>query len=65
MINEEATARVDALLRTMTTETLQDLRAALLADKAREQNPVTDAFCDGRIALIDEILKERRTLHSG
>lgn len=36
------------------------MREAFEADKVRESDdPESVAFCDGRIAIIDEILKER------
>lgn len=55
-------SEIDArdLYRRFSTERLTIMREAFEADKVRESDdPESVAFCDGRIAIIDEILKER------
>jgi hypothetical protein len=53
-----------ALYRGMSTRELRQLHAAFVADKQSAQmhqgNEQTIAFCDCRLALIDEVLKTRK-----
>ncbi len=53
-------ANVKMFYKTLTTAHLKSLREAFATDKRIEaDNPLTTAFCDGRIAVIDELLRER------
>ena len=45
--------------RAMTTLWLMDLRRAFLADRAASVSAATQAFCTGRITVIDAVLQER------
>jgi hypothetical protein len=54
-------ADVIALYRTWTTDQLLRLRRAFAADqRQRGVTLATIAFCEGRLAIIDAILTERR-----
>ena len=47
-----------ALYASMTTRELRTLRAAFVLDRQRG-HASTVAFCDGRIALLDDVLRTR------
>ncbi len=44
------------LYRSLRSEALRELRQAFVRDR---DNGADAAFCDGRIALLDRVLKER------
>ena len=49
-----------AFFRTMSDRQLNDYRAALLEDKQAASTVAVIMFVNGRVALIDEVLEERR-----
>lgn len=61
MTTTQPTSETRALYESMSTEDLQRLQAAFEADmKAPAPSRHTIAFGAGRIALIEEVLAERR-----
>lgn len=59
---EDDSARILELYRTMPTNELRRLRTAFLLDREGHSNSDTIAFCDGRLALLDQVLREREVL---
>ena len=51
---------VRTLYQAMTTHALESLRAAFVLDRRHSRPPDRlSTFCDGRLALIDAVLRER------
>jgi len=48
-----------AVYREFSTAALLDLRIAFILDRAAATRPETQAFCVGRLAVIDAVLHER------
>ena len=52
--------RLTDVYRAMTTAWLMELRRAFVADRAAPSaSAATQAFCTGRLAIIDVVLQER------
>jgi hypothetical protein len=56
---EDDSDRLLELYRSMRTPELHLLQAAFLLDLQELTNPESIAFCDRRVALIDQVLHER------
>lgn len=62
MSDAAATLTLRQLYRSMRPEQLIILRMAFVLDAQETDSPICRAFCEERMALIGEVLREKRTL---